>query len=42
MLRGRFKAEAPQGLERGSPYRPNLRGFINYLRFAQGVGFERL
>jgi transposase len=39
---GRFKAEAPEGLEPGSPYGPNLRAFIIYLRFTQGVGFERL
>src|SRR5450756_313053 len=39
---GRFKAEAPQGLERGSPFGPNLRAFVIYLRFTQGVGFERL
>lgn len=39
---GRFKAEAPEGLEPGSPYGPNLRAFIVYLRFTQGVGFERL
>jgi transposase len=39
---GRFKAEAPQGLEPGSPFGPNLRAFVIYLRFTQGVGFERL
>jgi transposase len=39
---GRFKAQAPQGLERGSPFGPNLRAFVIYLRFTQGVGFERL
>lgn len=39
---GRFKAEPPEGLEPGSPYGPNLRAFIVYLRFTQGVGFERL
>ena len=39
---GRFKAEAPEGLEPGSPYGPNLRAFIVYLRFTQNVGFERL
>ena len=38
----RFKAEPPEGLERGSPFGPNLRAFIVYLRFTQGVGFERL
>jgi transposase len=39
---GRFKAKAPEGLEPGSPFGPNLRAFIVYLRFTQGVGFERL
>jgi transposase len=39
---GRFKAEPPEGLEPGSPFGPNLRAFIVYLRFTQGVGFERL
>jgi transposase len=40
--RGRFKAQAPQGLERGSPFGPNLRALAIYLRFTQAVGFERL
>jgi transposase len=39
---GRFKAEAPSGLEPGSPFGPNLRAFVIYLRFTQGIGFERL
>jgi transposase len=38
----RFKAEAPAGLEPGSPFGSNLRAFVIYLRFTQGVGFERL
>src|SRR5271165_3099229 len=38
----RFKAEAPAGLEPGSPFGPNLRAFVIYLRFTQGVAFERL
>ena len=38
----RFKACAPAGLEPGSPFGPNLRAFVVYLRFTQGVGFERL
>src|SRR5208283_1772611 len=38
----RFKAEAPAGLEPGSPFGPNLRAFVIYLRFTQGVSFERL
>jgi len=39
---GRFKAEAPPGLEGGSPFGPNLRALAIYLRFTQGVAFERL
>jgi transposase len=38
----RFKAEPPAGLEPGSPFGPNLRALAIYLRFTQGVGFERL
>jgi transposase len=38
----RFKASPPQGLEPGSPYGPNLRAFVVYLRFTQGISFERL
>ncbi len=38
----RFKAEAPEGLEPGSPFGPNLKAFVLYLRFTQGVAFERL
>jgi len=38
----RFKAEAPAGLEPGSPFGPNLRAFVIYLRFTQGVAFARL
>jgi transposase len=38
----RFKAEAPTGLEPGSPFGPNLRAFVLYLRFAQAIPFERL
>ncbi|MFS8087139.1 MAG: IS66 family transposase [Acidobacteriota bacterium] len=39
---GRFKASPPQGLEPGSPFGPNLRAFVIYLRFTQGISFERL
>ena len=39
---GRFKAAPPAGLEPGSPFGPNLRAFILYLRFGQAVPFERL
>lgn len=37
-----FKAIAPAGLEPGSPFGPNLRALAIYLRFTQGVAFERL
>jgi transposase len=37
-----FKAKAPQGLEPGSPFGPNLRAQALYLRYAHGVSFERL
>lgn len=38
----RFKARAPAGLEPGSPFGPNLRALVIYLRFTQGIAFERL
>jgi transposase len=38
----RFKAAAPEGLEPGSPFGPNLRAFAIYLRVAHAVSFERL
>jgi transposase len=38
----RFKATPPQRLEPGSPFGPNLRAFVIYLRFTQGISFERL
>jgi transposase len=38
----RFKASAPVGLEPGSPFGPNLRAFVLYLRFTQAISFERL
>ena len=38
----RFKATPPAGLEPGSPFGPNLRAFVLYLRFAQAIPFERL
>jgi len=38
----RFKAPAPEGLEPGSPFGPNLRAFAIYLRVAHAVSFERL
>ena len=39
---GRFKASPPAGLEPGSPFGPNLRAFVLYLRFGQAIPFERL
>jgi transposase len=39
---GRFKAAAPSGLEPGSPFGPNLRALVLYLRFGQAIPFERL
>src|SRR3954462_7674624 len=38
----RFKASPPAGLEPGSPFGPNLRAFVLYLRFGQAIPFERL
>ena len=38
----KFVAEAPAGLEPGSPFGPNLRAFALYLRFSQAISFERL
>src|SRR5665213_1086150 len=38
----RFKAAAPDRLEPGSPFGPNLRAFVLYLRYAQAISFERL
>lgn len=40
--RKRFKATAPEGLEPGSPFGPNLRAFLLYLRAAHAISFERL
>jgi transposase len=38
----RFKAEPPAGLEPGSPFGPNLRAFVLYLRSVQGIPLARL
>ena len=38
----RFRAAPPAGLAPGSPFGPNLRAFVLYLRFAQAIPFERL
>jgi transposase len=39
---GRFKAEAPEGLEPGSPFGPELRAYAIYLRSVQGIPLARL
>lgn len=38
----RFKAPPPQDMLKGSPFGANLRALVIYLRFTQGVAFERL
>lgn len=38
----RFKAAPPAGMPKGSPFGPNLRAFVIYLRFTQGIALERL
>lgn len=38
----RFKAEPPAGLERGSPFGPNLRALVIYLRSVQAIPLARL
>jgi len=38
----RFKAAAPEGLEPGSPFGPNLRAFVIYLRSVQGIPMARM
>jgi len=38
----RFRAAPPAGLERGSPFGPNLRAFVIYLRSVQGIPLARL
>ena len=35
-------AQAPEDMAPGSPFGPNLRAFVIYLRFTQGIAFERL
>jgi transposase len=39
---GRFKAPPPPGLEPGSPFGPNLRALVIYLRTVQGIPLARL
>jgi transposase len=38
----RFKAAPPEGLEPGSPFGPNLRALVFYLRFVQCIPLARL
>src|SRR5271167_3117144 len=38
----RFKAEPPEGVEPGSPFGPNLRAFVIYLRSVQNIPLARL
>jgi transposase len=38
----KFKAAPPLDRQPGSPFGPNLRALVIYLRFTQGIGFERL
>jgi transposase len=38
----KFKATAPADMPRGSPLGENLRALVIYLRFTQGIAFERL
>ena len=38
----KFKAEPPQDMPKDSPFGPNLRALVIYLRFTQGIAFERL
>jgi transposase len=37
-----YTAPAPEGMEPGSPFGPNLTALALHLRFTQGIGFERL
>ena len=37
-----FRAEAPADMPPGSPFGPNLRAFVIYLRFMHAISFERL
>ena len=39
---GRFKASPPAQMPPGSPFGENLRALVIYLRYTQGIGFERL
>jgi transposase len=39
---GKFMAPCPPDMIRGSPFGPNLRALVIYLRFTQGIALERL
>jgi transposase len=39
---GKFRAPAPADMPAGSPFGPNLRALVIYLRFTQGISLERL
>jgi transposase len=39
---GKFRAPAPADMPTGSPFGPNLRALVIYLRFTQGIALERL
>ncbi len=39
---GKFKADPPEDMPRGSPFGPNLWALAIYLRFTQAISFERL
>jgi len=38
----RFRAQAPEGMAPGSPFRPGIRTLLAYLHHSHHVGFERL
>ena len=40
--RARFKASAPEGFAPGSPFGPNLRAFVIFLRTVQNISLNRL
>jgi transposase len=39
---GKFKTASPADMPKGSPFGENLRALVIYLRFTQGIAFERL
>jgi transposase len=38
----KFKAQPPADMPKGSPFGENLRALVIYLRFTQGIAFERM